>query len=61
MNSLHLTGGMARSVDVGSVACHTVFNKGDSIFQNFVLLSVYLGVDTFGSKSFQGSLYANIL
>jgi hypothetical protein len=56
----HLTDGMARSVDVGSVVCHTVFNNEDSICQNFVLLSVYLGADTFGCKSFQGCLYANI-
>jgi len=53
-------GGEVWSVDVGSVVCHTVFNKEDSICQNFVLLSIYLGADTIGCKSFQGSLYANI-
>ena len=60
VNTLHLTDGVARPVDVGSVVCHTVFNKEDSICKNFVLLSIYLGADTFGYKSFQDSLYANI-
>jgi hypothetical protein len=59
-NTLHLTGGVAWSVDVGSVVCHTVFNKEDLICQNFVLLSIYLGADTIECKSFQGSLYAHI-
>jgi len=60
VNTLHLTGGVARSVDVGSLVGRTVFNKEDSICQNVVLLSIYLGADTFGCKSFQGSLYANV-
>jgi len=60
VNTLYLNGDVARSVDVGSVVRHTVFNKEVSICQNFVFLSVYLGADTFGCKSFHDSLYANI-
>jgi hypothetical protein len=37
-----------------------MFSKEDSICQNIVLLSAYLGVDTFGCKNYQGSLYAKI-
>jgi len=61
VNTLYLNGDVARSVDVRSVVGHTVFNKEVSICQNFVFfLSVYLGADTFGCKSFHDSLYANI-
>jgi len=60
VNTLHLPGGVARSVDIGSLVGRTVFNKEDSICQDFVLLLIYLGADTFGCKSFQSSLYVNV-